>query len=353
MRNKFLIETLCNMQRPLYNSSFLQNVTKPVNLDVLSIAPMIDWTYSSFRMWMRFLAPHAFLYTEMQTTGAIQHNPQRALFFNPQEHPLVLQLGGSNKEALVASAIQAQEAGFDEVNLNLGCPSDKVQAGRFGACLMNEPDHVMACISALKQAVSIPVTSKIRIGIDHNDSYDFFRSFALKLVEAGSDKLIVHARKAWLNGLSPKQNRTIPPVQYDFVYKIKAELADVPVIINGNINELDAIKHHLHYVDGVMLGRLACDNPYQIALIHHALYPKVPLRTRSELFQQYIAYMRQEFQHGTSISLLIKPIFNLTHGLAGASLWKQQLMKIIQTKDLGLLDELMAFLINIEESVYS
>jgi tRNA-dihydrouridine synthase A len=317
---------------------------------LLSIAPMIDWTYSHFRVWMRFLAPHAVLYTEMQTTGAINNNPKRALSFNPIEHPLVLQLGGSDINALAESARKAEQEGYDEVNLNLGCPSDKVQAGRFGACLMNEPEHVVDCLHAIKKAVTIPVTSKIRIGIDHQDSYEFFSGFAHRLVDAGSDKLIVHARKAWLNGLNPKQNRTIPPVHYDYVYKIKEELPHIPVIINGNIVNLNEIKEHLNYVDGVMLGRLACDNPYQIALIHHALYPHSALLKRSELLIKYIDYLRYEYQNGVALSLLVKPVFNLAHGLPGASQWKQMLMRLLQSKDILLLDGLIQYVQELEVS---
>lgn len=305
---------------------------------------MIDWTYSHFRVWMRLLAPQALLYTEMQTTGAIKNNPQRVLSFKAIEHPIALQLGGADPHALAESAIQAEQAGYDEVNLNLGCPSDKVQAGRFGACLMKEPDHAAACIQAIKRAVTIPVTSKVRIGIDHQDSYDFFRDFAVRLVDAGSDKLIVHARKAWLNGLNPKQNRTIPPVNYDYVYRIKQELAHIPVVINGNISNVHEIKQHLSLVDGVMLGRLACENPYQIARIHHALYPNYTLPTRSQLFQHYKDYILQEYQRGVALSLLIKPIFNFAHGIPGASQWKKKLMHVLQNKNVLLLNELSEFM---------
>lgn len=301
---------------------------------------MIDWTYTHFRVWMRLLAPQSLLYTEMQTTGAINHNPRRALAFNAIEHPIAIQLGGSDKVALAESARAAEQEGYDEVNLNLGCPSDKVQAGRFGACLMQEPDRVVECIRAMKQSVSIPVTAKTRIGIDNQDSYEFFRNFALRLVDAGSDKLIVHARKAWLNGLNPKQNRTIPPVHYDYVYRIKEELPHIPVIINGNINNLDDIKEHLNYVDGVMLGRLACDNSYQIAQIHHILYPDSPLKKRSELLTTYIKYLLEEFNNGAALSMLIKPIFSLAHGMAGASQWKKKLMSILQSKDVSMLNQL-------------
>lgn len=314
----------------------------------LAIAPMIDWTYTHFRVLMRLLAPHALLYTDMQTAGAIFNNPSRALAFHVMEKPLALQLGGSDQAALVRCAQIAEQQGFAEVNLNLGCPSDRVQAGRFGACLMAHPEEVAACIEAMKQAVTIPVTAKTRIGIDSQDSYEFFAAFAHRLVDAGCDKLIVHARKAWLHGLSPKQNRTVPPLHYDYVYKIKQAMpSSLPVVINGNINTLDDIHAHLQWVDGVMLGRLACQNPYAIAVIHSGLYPEVPLLTRRLILTQYIDYIFSVHVPGMSMSLLLKPILNLAHSMPGARLWKEQLLAIQQSgapdglKQAGLLfDEL-------------
>ncbi len=314
----------------------------------LSIAPMIDWTYSHFRVLMRLLAPDALLYTEMQTTGAIQNNPQRALYFNHVEHPLAIQLGGSDPNALAKCALIAEEAGYDEINLNLGCPSDKVQAGRFGACLMNEPAQVVQCIQTIKKAVTIPVTAKTRIGIDNQDSFEFFSSFAHQLVDAGCDKLIVHARKAWLNGLNPKQNRTIPPVNYDFVYRLKNEIPHIPIVINGNILTVKDINTHLHYVDGVMLGRLACDNPYYLTDIHQVLYPERPKLKRSQVLTQYLDYLLEECNRGIPLSLLIKPIFNLVYGMPGASQWKKKLMIILQSKDLTLFNELRQYLWDME-----
>lgn len=294
---------------------------------------MIDWTYTHFRVFMRMLAPHALLYTDMQTSGAIVNNPSRALGFHPMEQPLALQLGGADKRALVKCAQIAEKQGFAEVNLNLGCPSDRVQAGRFGACLMAEPDHVADCIKAMKQGVSIPVTAKTRIGIDALDSYEFFATFTHKLIDAGCDKLIVHARKAWLHGLNPKQNRTIPPLHYDYVYKIKQALPSIPVVINGGITELTEINQHLEQVDGVMLGRLACQNPYAIAEIHHALYPDTPLLKRSVILENYVGYAQSMYEKNVPLSLLLKPIFGLAHGLAGARAWKNQLMTIQQSKN--------------------
>lgn len=317
-------------------------------LSKLSIAPMIDWTYSHFRVFMRLLAPQAILYTEMQTTGAIHNNPNRALHFNGMEHPIAIQLGGSDPSALAKCALIAEQAGYDEINLNLGCPSDKVQAGRFGACLMNEPEQVAQCIEAIKQVVTIPVTAKTRIGIDNQDSFEFFSLFAHQLVEAGCDKLIVHARKAWLSGLNPKQNRTIPPVNYDFVYQLKKEIPHIPLIINGNILNSTEINHHLNHVDGVMLGRLACDNPYLISEIHHALYPDSPKLKRSQLFKKYKDYLLDEYSRGTPLSLLVKPIFNLAHGMQGASQWKKNLMIVLQSKNMAIFNELSHYLDEME-----
>lgn len=300
----------------------------------LAIAPMIDWSYVHFRVLMRLLAPRALLYTEMQTTGAIAHNPERAFdHYFPLEHPLALQLGGSDKDALVKCAQEAEARGYAEVNLNLGCPSDRVQAGRFGACLMAEPELVAECIHAMKQAVSIPVTAKTRIGIDEADSYDYFSAFACTLIEAGCDKLIVHARKAWLKGLSPKQNRTIPPLHYDYVYRIKQAYPSVPMVINGHIQSWDETQQHLRSVDGVMIGRLACQNPYEIAVIHHALYPEVSLPSREAVFTQYVDYIRSLDKPTGGIGHLIKPLLNLTHGLPGARAWRGRLVAIQRSGD--------------------
>ena len=310
-----------------------ENALLPGLISPLAIAPMIDWTYTHFRVFMRMLAPHALLYTEMQTAGAIFNNPSRALYFNVVEKPLALQIGGMDRDALVRCAEMAELQGFSEVNLNLGCPSDRVQAGRFGACMMAEPQHVADCIKAMKAAVRIPVSAKTRIGIDEQDSYEFFRAFAHALVDSGCDKLIVHARKAWLHGLNPKQNRTIPPLHYDYVYRIKNEYPALPVVINGHVHSMDDIKLHLQQVDGVMLGRLACQNPYAIAMIHHALYPQTPLLSRLDILDSYANYVQTERANGVPMSLLLKPIFNMAHGLPIARKWKARLMEIQRTGD--------------------
>jgi tRNA-dihydrouridine synthase A len=295
---------------------------------------MIDWTYTHFRVLMRLLAPKALLYTEMQTVGAIKNNPQRALLYSPMESPLALQLGGAEKEGLILCAKLAEDQGFAEVNLNLGCPSDKVQAGRFGACLMKEPKHVAECLAAMKHAVSIPVTAKMRIGIDDQDSYEFFAAFAHQLVEAGCDKLIVHARKAWLHGLNPKQNRTIPPVHYDFVWRIKEELGTLPVVINGNLLTLDDVMTQMQYVDGVMIGRLACNNPYALVSLHHWFYPQSNMTSRARIVTTYLDYLVEQFANGVPLSILFKPIMNFAHGLSGAKHWKEALMFAQKTRNL-------------------
>lgn len=296
----------------------------------LSIAPMIDWTNTHFRVLMRLLAPQALLYTEMQTPQAIINHPQRCLYFSDCEHPLALQLGGSNPDTLVKAAQQAQDLGYVEINLNLGCPSDRVLSGNFGACLMSEPDQVAMIIRKLKQHTHLPVTAKTRIGIDKQDDYAFFANFIHRLADAGCDKFIIHARKAWLKGLSPKQNRTIPPVRYEFVYQIKSELPELPFVINGNIGTFEAIETHLNHVDGVMLGRLACDNPYAIGEIHRALYPNSALKSRFQIAHDYFSYLQTI--SNTPVTLLLKPLLNLAHGLPNAKIWKNNLIQMQRTK---------------------
>ena len=305
----------------------------------LSIAPMIDWTMTHFRFFMRLIAPSALLYTEMQTTGAITHRPDKALFFNPLEQPIALQLGGSDPHALALSAKLAEQAGFAEINLNLGCPSDRVQAGHFGACLMQESALVADCIKAMKDVVSIPVTAKTRIGIDTQDSYVFFLEFVEQLIQSGCYKIIVHARKAWLHGLNPKQNRTIPPIQYDYVYRMKACFPDVPVIINGNILTVDEVKQHLALVDGVMIGRLACNNPYVLAAMHQYFYPNLAIFSQEAVLERYHQYLLSQVTQRVPLSLLLKPLFNFACGLPFSKRWKALLTQVQQTKDLSILNQ--------------
>jgi tRNA-dihydrouridine synthase A len=321
----------------------------PALISPIAIAPMIDWTYTHFRVFMRMIAPSFLLYTEMQTVGAVLNNATRALFFDSFEQPLALQLGGAEKARLAECAKLAQELGFREINLNLGCPSDRVQAGHFGACLMAEPQRVFECIQAMKASVSIPITAKTRIGIDQEDSYEFFASFARRLVEAGCDKLIVHARKAWLHGLNPKQNRSIPPLHYDYVYQLKQEFPHLPIVINGNISHLRDINQHLTKVDGVMVGRLAYQNPYALARIQHHLFAQNVLPSRFTICKKYIDYAESKFAAGISLSSLLKPLFNVAYGLPGAKQWKEILLIAQQKRAFAKLYEALDTLAAIEE----
>lgn len=304
----------------------------------LAIAPMIDWTHTHFRVFMRLIAPKALLYTDMQAAEAIMYHPERALIFNPMENPLALQVGGSDPKKLAHCAQQAERHAFQEINLNLGCPSHKVRAGGFGACLMQNVEQVKACIQAMKENTQLPVTAKTRIGIDHHDSYEFFADFIQELIAVGCDKVIVHARKAWLKGLSPKQNRTVPPINYDFVYRIKKTLPPkIPVVINGEIKSIEEIKLHMNHVDGVMLGRLACNHPYALVKIHKSLYPDTPILDRYEILQMYFTYAETVLQEGISLARILKPLLNLANGLPIAKQWKLLVMQAQYQKNLNLL----------------
>lgn len=317
----------------------------------LSIAPMIDWTHTHFRMFMRLIAPKALLYTDMQSAEAIIYHPERALFFSPEEYPLALQVGGSDPKKLAHCAKQAGLQGFQEINLNLGCPSHKVKAGGFGACLMTDAVKVGECIQAMKESTDIPVTAKTRIGIDHQDSYEFFADFIYHLVGVGCDKVVVHARKAWLSGLSPKQNRTVPPINYDFVYRIKKSLPTIPVIINGEIKTTDELREHMHHVDGVMLGRLACNNPYAIRQMHEAVYSGMPMRNRSEILSAYLDYAESQFHAGVGLSRLLKPLLNFANGLPIAKQWKMLVMQAQYAKQLDILRKDDCIMTHFDEGV--
>ena len=248
---------------------------------------MMDWTDRHCRVFHRLLSRRARLYTEMLTTGAIIHGDrQRLLGFDASEHPVALQLGGSNPADLATSAVIGEDFGYDEINLNVGCPSDRVKDGRFGACLMAEPQLVAECVAAMKQAVKVPVTVKCRIGIDDQDPEVALDTLAHAVLAAGADALVVHARKAWLNGLSPKENRDIPPLDYDRVYRLKAALPNVPVVINGGIGTIAAAKLHLAHVDGAMLGRAAYQEPWRLLSVDPELFGEVsPTATMHEALE--------------------------------------------------------------------
>lgn len=240
---------------------------------MFSVAPMIDWTDKHCRYFHRLLTSQALLYTEMITTGAVEHGDrERIMGYNAEEHPVAIQLGGSDPEALVNSSIIAEQLGYDEINFNVGCPSDRVQSGKFGACLMAEPWLVAECIRAMQNAVSVPVTVKCRIGIDDQDSEADLTNFVQHMVDSQLQSITIHARKAWLNGLSPKQNRDVPPLDYDRVYRIKQKFPKLEVIINGGILTLDDALEHLEHVDGVMLGRAAYQTPWILSQVDERIF---------------------------------------------------------------------------------
>ena len=251
----------------------------------VSVAPMLDWTDRHCRFFLRLLTRHTLLYTEMVTTGAVLHgNRERLLAYDPAEHPLALQLGGSNPTDLARCARIAADLGYDEINLNVGCPSDRVQSGRFGACLMAEPLLVAECVAAMQAAVDLPVTVKTRIGIDDRDSYEELAEFVRCIALAGCRTLIIHARKAWLTGLSPKENRQIPPLRYDVVYRLKQDFSELRFILNGGVASIQQMAEHLALVDGVMIGRAAYENPYLLAEVDQRFFgTSQPIPTRHDL----------------------------------------------------------------------
>src|SRR4051795_6606752 len=266
-----------------------------------SVAPMMDWTDRHCRVFHRLMTRRGRLYTEMLTTGAILHGDrQRLLGFDPSEHPVALQLGGSNARDLATAAEIGEDFGYDEINLNVGCPSDRVKDGRFGACLMAEPELVARGVAAMKRAVKIPVTVKCRIGIDDQDPEVALDMLARNVVAADADALVVHARKAWLNGLSPKENRDIPPLDHDRVYRLKAAWPNVPIIINGGIGSLAEAKQHLGFVDGVMLGRAAYQEPWRLLSADPELFGKAaPHAAMKNVFEAMLPYIEAELANGT------------------------------------------------------
>ena len=292
----------------------------------LSVAPMMDWTDRHCRYFHRLLSRHALLYTEMVTTGALLHGDvPRHLRFNAEEHPLALQLGGSEPADLAQCAKLGQQWGYDEINLNCGCPSERVQRGAFGACLMNEAALVADCVKAMVDVVDIPVTVKHRIGIDKEESYEFVRDFVGTVADAGCTVFIAHARNAWLKGLSPKENREIPPLRYDLVYQLKEDFPHLSIAVNGGITTSAQVTEHLQHVDGVMLGREAYHNPWWLAQWDAAFYgaPELDL-TREIVEAQMVDYMaREAAESGTPWYSIARHMLGLRHGLPGARKWRQ------------------------------
>jgi tRNA-dihydrouridine synthase A len=292
-----------------------------------SVAPMMDWTDRHCRVFHRVMTRRARLYTEMLTTGAIIHGDrQRLLGFDPSEHPVALQLGGSDPGDLAIAARIGEDFGYDEINLNVGCPSDRVKDGRFGACLMAEPGLVARGVDAMKRAVRIPVTVKCRIGIDDQDPEVALDVLARDVVAAGCDALIVHARKAWLNGLSPKENRDIPPLDYDRVYRLKAAMPDVPIIINGGIASLDEAKQHLGHVDGVMLGRAAYHDPWRLLAVDSELFGEsAPHTAMKHVFEAMAPYIERQLAQGVRLHSITRHFVGAFHGVPGARAFRRHL----------------------------
>jgi tRNA-dihydrouridine synthase A len=293
----------------------------------LSVAPMMDWTDRHCRFFHRLLTQHTLLYTEMVTTGALRHGDvQRHLRFNAEEHPLALQLGGSEPDDLAHAARLGEQWGYDEINLNCGCPSERVQRGAFGACLMNEPRTVADGVKAMLDVVSIPVTVKHRIGIDRVESYDFVRDFVGQVADAGCRVFIVHARNAWLQGLSPKENREIPPLRYESVYRLKRDFPHLTIAINGGITDNAQIASHLQHVDGAMLGREAYYRPWLMTEWDRLFWgdPHATVPERETIEEAMVAYMeRAHAEDGCPWYAIARHMLGLYHGLRGARLWRQ------------------------------
>lgn len=288
---------------------------------------MLDWTDRYCRYFLRLISSHVLLYTEMVTTGAILHgNRARFLDFDPSEHPVALQLGGSEPEALAQCAKLGETWGYDEINLNVGCPSDRVQSGRFGACLMLTPELVADCVKAMRDQVTIDVTVKHRIGVDDQDSYQALSDFVGKVSEAGCETFIVHARKAWLQGLSPKENREIPPLHYETVHQLKRDYPDLQIIINGGITTLEQVEENLKQVDGVMIGREAYNNPWILSQADSLIYASEGSpASRHQIIESMIPYIDQELSAGTPINRITRHILGLFQGLPGAKKWRRML----------------------------
>ncbi len=293
----------------------------------VSVAPMMDRTDRHFRYFMRLITRRTLLYTEMVTSGAILHGDRtRLLGFSPKEKPLALQLGGDDPQALALCAQIAEDMGYDEINLNVGCPSDRVQNGNFGACLMAQPGRVADCIAAMKKTVQIPVTVKHRIGIDERDAYEDMVQFVQTVAKAGCDRFTVHARKAWLQGLSPKENRDIPPLRYEEVYRLKREFPQWVIEINGGIQTLEQSQDHLRQVDAVMIGRAAYDNPYLFATVDQGIYGDrhAPL-TRAEVAAAMLPYIDHWVGQGRKLHTITRHLLQLFAGQPGTRAWKRHL----------------------------
>ncbi len=303
----------------------------------LAVAPMMDWTDRHERYFLRLIARRTLLYTEMVTTGAVLFGDQtRFLAFDAAEHPVALQLGGSEPGALAAAARAGQAFGYDEINLNVGCPSDRVQNGRFGACLMAAPALVARAVEAMNGAVDLPVTVKTRIGINEQDSYGFLVDFVGQVAEAGCSTFVVHARKAWLTGLSPKENRNVPPLNYGRVHRLKADFPGLEIILNGGIETAAQAAEQRARVDGVMIGRAAYQDPYCLASMERVLFedPR-PMPSRHEIVARFIPYVERQRRAGVPLKSMTRHILGLFNGMPGARAWRRHLSVESHRPDAG------------------
>ena len=298
---------------------------------------MMDWTDRHCRYFLRLISKHTLLYTEMVTTGAILHgDTDRHLAFHPDESPVALQVGGSDPVELAQCVKLASGYGYSEININVGCPSDRVQSGRFGACLMAEPDLVADCIASMRAQASIPVTIKTRVGIDDMDSYAHLCHFVGTTADAGCEIFILHARKAWLKGLSPKENREIPPLQYDTVAKLKKDFPHLTVVLNGGVKTLDEAAEHLKVFDGVMIGREAYSNPFLLAEVDRRFYQSsAPSPSRAGIISKYSDYLEEQLHAGTPLQRMTKHLLGLFQGQPGARRWRRYISENAHGKNAG------------------
>jgi len=313
------------------------------------VAPMMQYTDMHDRFLLRLISKNIYLYTEMITTGALIYGKcLDQLEYNKEEHPVAIQLGGSDINHLIEASKLCESYGYDEINLNVGCPSDRVQKGRFGACLMLEPDHVAECLNEMKNAVNIPVTIKCRLGVDDNDTYEFFENFVSKVSGVGINDFIIHARNGILKGLSPRQNRIIPPLKYDYVYRIKDENPNLNIIINGGIKSIDECKEHLKYVDGVMIGRAAYDNPFMLSEFDEKIYGDSTInRKKIDIFDEYVNYVSTKESQGYDLARMLKHMFGLSKGDRHAKAFRKLILEAIRVKDISpYINDLRDLLIN-------
>ena len=303
-----------------------------------SVAPMMEWTDRHDRFFLRLISRHALLYTEMVTAPAILHGDRDYLLgFDGAEHALAVQLGGSNAGELREAARIAEDYGYDEINLNVGCPSDRVQSGRFGACLMKEPDLVAECMAAMEAAVNVPVTVKCRIGVDDQDPREALPALIEKVRSAGCKTFIVHARKAWLEGLSPKENRTVPPLDYDLVYEMKRAYPGLEICLNGGVGSIEETEQHLAHVDGVMMGRRAYERPYILADVDQRIFGSTDVvKTPHEIVEAFLPYLSAKLADGVPLNAMTRHILGVFQGMPGARAWRRHLSENAYKKDADL-----------------